>query len=110
MTQNGTNGKHARRKKELPARVGAAVAVMRMGYSDYSEIASAVGLSEDEVRRIDMAEDRRIRELASRGIPNGKRYTLVQSIRCPKCREKITLVPCVVCDSREALAEEKSSA
>ena len=41
---------------EVPYRVAAAVAVMEMGISEYGVIAEAVGLTVEDVRRIEKAE------------------------------------------------------
>ncbi|HBO45530.1 MAG TPA: hypothetical protein DD670_16680 [Planctomycetaceae bacterium] len=82
---------------KLPYRVAAAVAVMEMGISDYSVIAHAVGLSVEEVERIDMVEDPAVRQLALAGIPVGESFKLSRRIRCPKCQAKIALAPCIAC-------------
>ena len=82
---------------QLPLRVEAALAVMQMGFSDYAEIASAVGLSEEQVESIDMSEDVRIRSAAAHGLSPEKRYRLVRPLRCPKCRGRITIAPCLTC-------------
>ena len=84
----------------LPMRVEAAIAVMLMGVVDYSEIASAVGLTRKEVKEIDLADDPRIKTLASKGLPPGKRFRLARPLYCPKCKHKINIAPCVACESR----------
>jgi hypothetical protein len=75
---------------------------MQMGLSDYTQIATAVGLPEAEVRRIDRAEDPRVRRLAAQGVPDGTHFNLAHPLRCPKCKRMITLVPCVACHSSSA--------
>jgi len=93
--------KRSRAKRcPLPIRVEAAIAVMLMGVTDYSEIASAVGLTYKEVKEIDMANDPRIKTLASEGFPPGKRFRLARPLYCPKCKYKINIAPCVACESR----------
>ena len=76
--------------------------VMQMGFSDYAEIAAAVGLTDEEVRRIDMAEDANVRRLAIQGLPPGKQFRLARPLRCPKCRQRITIAPCIVCEGKSS--------
>jgi hypothetical protein len=83
--------------KSLPTRVEAALAVMQMGVSDYATIASTVGLPQEDVIEIDHSDDDRIRRLAVRGLDPEKRFHLVRPLRCPKCRNRITVVPCLTC-------------
>jgi hypothetical protein len=87
-----------KRNIKVPHRTAAAIAVMEMGVSDYSVIATAVGLTIDEVKQIDMAEDSPIRQLCCEGIPYGEYFTLEREIRCPKCHAKVRFAPCVACD------------
>jgi hypothetical protein len=82
---------------KLPLRVEAAVALMQMGISDYAQIASCVGMTEEQVQQIDLSDDKRIRRLALDGVSPEKRYRLVHPLRCPKCRGRITVAPCLVC-------------
>lgn len=86
-----------KRSIKVPHRAAAAIAVMEMGVSDYSVIASAVGLTVDEVKRIDRAEDSPIRQLSCEGIPYGEYFTLEKDIRCPKCHALVRFAPCVAC-------------
>ena len=83
--------------KALPLRSEAALAVMQMGITDYGLIATAVGIPEEEVARIDHSEDERIRRLAVHGVDPAKRYHLVRPLRCPKCRARISVAPCLIC-------------
>jgi len=73
---------------KVPHRAAAAIAVMEMGVSDYSVIASAVGLTVEEVERIDRAEDSPIRQLSCEGIPYGEYFTLeghpLSQVPCPR--------------------------
>ncbi|MBN2292663.1 MAG: hypothetical protein JXM70_09570 [Pirellulales bacterium] len=82
---------------KVPYYVAAAVAVMEMGISEYSIIADAVGLTIQEVERIDMVEDPAVRKLALAGIPIGESFKLRRRVRCPKCQAKVGLAPCIAC-------------
>ena len=82
---------------EVPYRVAAAIAVMEMGISEYSVIADAVGLTVEEVERVDMVEDPAVRQLALARIPVGETFRLSHRVRCPKCLGKVGLVPCIAC-------------
>jgi hypothetical protein len=84
---------------KVPYRVAAAIAVMQMGISDYSVIADAVGLTVEEVERIDMVEDPAVRRLALAGIPAGESFKLRRRVRCPRCQAKVGLAPCIACHS-----------
>jgi hypothetical protein len=97
MVRRSTPGKLKLLSKSLPTRVEAALAVMQMGVTDYATIASTVGLLQEDVIEIDQADDHRIRRLAVRGLDPEKRFHLVRPIRCPKCRHRITVVPCLTC-------------
>lgn len=83
----------------VPYRIAAAIAVMEMGISEYSIIARAVGLTVEEVERVDMVEDSAVRQLALAGIPVGESFKLDNHVRCPKCQAKVGLVPCIACHS-----------
>ncbi len=87
------------RKVVLPYRTAAAIAVMEMGIRDYRVIAQAVGLSPQEVQRIDRAEDEPVRLLSTLGIPSGEYFKLEKEVRCPKCHARVVLAPCVACHS-----------
>jgi len=82
---------------EVPYRVAAAIAVMEMGISEYAVIAEAVGLTVEEVRTIDAAEDSSVRQLAVARIPLGEWFKLDKHLRCPKCHAELNLVPCIAC-------------
>ena len=84
---------------EVPYRIAAAIAVMEMGVSEYSVIANAVGLTVEEVERVDMAEDSSVRQLAVARIPVSESFKLDNYVRCPKCRAEVGLAPCVACRS-----------
>jgi hypothetical protein len=84
---------------EVPYRVAAAIAVMEMGISEYCVIARAVGLTVEEVERVDMAEDSCVRQLALAGIPAGEFFRLNNRVRCPKCQAKLSIAPCIACSS-----------
>jgi len=85
---------------EVSYRVAAALAVMQMGIAEYPVIAEAVGLSIEEVRQIDGAEDHGVRQLAVAGIPCGEYFKLDRRVRCPKCQALVGLAPCVTCLSK----------
>ena len=70
---------------------------MEMGIADYSVIARAVGLTVEEVERINMAEDPSVRQLAVVGIPAGEFFRLDDRVRCPKCQARLSLAPCLAC-------------
>jgi hypothetical protein len=93
------------RADRVPRRVAAVIAVMEMGITDYSKIARAVGISVQEVQRIDRADDPLVRKLAGRRRQTRQYFTLARAIRCPKCSAKVTIAPCVACDSRAAQAQ-----
>jgi hypothetical protein len=84
---------------KVPYRVAAAIAVMEMGISEYSVIAEAVGLTVEEVERVDMVEDPAVRQLALAGIPAGESFRLRRRVRCPRCQAKVGLAPCIACHS-----------
>jgi hypothetical protein len=84
---------------EVPYQVAAAIAVMEMGICEYSVIAAAVGLTVEEVERVDMAEDSSVRQLAVAGIPAGEFFRLDNRVRCPKCQAKLSVAPCLACHS-----------
>jgi hypothetical protein len=96
----------------VPRRVAVAIAIMEMGVSDYEEIATAVGLTEEAVEEIDSVEDTEIRRLACVGIPYGVYFNIDKPLRCPKCQCMINLVPCVSCDGpikhKEAIKDTRS--
>ena len=82
---------------EVPYRFAAAIAVMEMGICEYSVIARAVGLTVEEVKRVDEAKDLSVRELAVAGIPVGESFELHSCVRCPNCEAEVNLAPCVAC-------------
>ena len=92
----------ADRPIRVPRRTAATLALMQIGISDYAKIALAVGLTEREVRQIDMAKDPAVRELGVRGIPPGTYFHLRRRVRCPQCAAWITVAPCVACQIRAA--------
>jgi hypothetical protein len=86
-----------KRHIEVPYPVAAAIAVMEMGVSDLSDIADAVGLTLEEVERVDRAADLAVRQLAVSRIPISESFKLKHNIRCPKCQAEVSLVPCIAC-------------
>ena len=87
---------------ELPYQMAAAVAVMQMGVRDFQVIAAAVGLSVDEIAKIDRADDDTVRHLAISGFPPGERLRLREAIRCPRCRGRTQVAPCALCECLES--------
>ena len=97
-----------KRTIEAPYRVAAAIAVMAMGISEYRVIAEAVGLTVEEVRDVDSAEDLLVKELAVAGIPSGEFFRLRQLVRCPRCRAKVNVAPCIRCRNAVQLLMERT--
>lgn len=87
-------------KSQLPRRAPTVIALMEMGVRDFGEIASATGLSVEDVQEIESAEDRKIRRIASEGTPPGTYLPLTKPVRCPTCNGMVTMAPCVACDRR----------
>lgn len=100
-------GRPAARKKDwrhpikrdlvVPYQAAAVIALMEMGLSDYAAIADAVGLSVEEVARIEGAQDRAVRQLCVERIPIGQYFKLRTLIRCPRCSARISMAPCIAC-------------
>ena len=86
-------------KTKLPVsrQVAAAIVLMQSGVSDFALIASAVGLTQEEVERIDTAEDSHVRRLAVSGVPDDFVFRLRTSVACPSCGRRIYLIPCLAC-------------
>jgi hypothetical protein len=74
-----------------------AVALMRMGFADYAEIAELVDLEIADVERIDEAADRRLRTWAVYGTPLGEFADLTRPVRCDGCGTLIDKAPCLRC-------------
>ncbi len=88
-----------RRSIEVPYSTAVAMALIQMGVRDYAAIAVAACLSVKEVQRIDMAEDRLVRQLGVAGIPQGVYFKLHETVRCPKCNALVKMAPCIACTS-----------
>lgn len=97
VSQSHQNSGDFARRRQLPRNVEATLAVMQMGVSDYATIATSLGISEKEVAAIDLSDDVRIRRMAINGVPAEKRFRLLKPLRCPKCRARITVAPCLAC-------------
>jgi hypothetical protein len=95
-------------KKLLPVsrQVAAAIVLMQSGISDLSLIATAVGLTRDEVERIDAADDPGVRKVASQGPPEEFVFRLRHKVTCPMCGSRIYLVPCMSCKIARLRAAE----
>jgi hypothetical protein len=96
----------ARSAADLPRSVAATLALIETGLHDYATIASAVGLTAADVRRIDMSDDPLIRRLGVDGLPRGEFFHLRRKVRCPKCAAWIVLAPCVACHVEKKTGEE----
>ena len=86
-----------KRSIQVPYRIAAAIAVMEMGIREYAVIAGAVGLTIEEIERIDMVADSSVRQLAIARIPKGESFKLENAVRCPKCQAEVGIAPCVAC-------------
>ncbi len=87
-------------KAQLPRRAPVVIALMEMGVRDFDEIATATGLTVEDIEEIDSAEDRKIRRIATEGTPAGTYLPLTKPVRCPTCNGMVTMAPCVACDRR----------
>lgn len=74
-----------------------AVALMRMGRTDYAEIATLVDLEVADVERIDEASETRLRTWAVYGTPLGEFADLTQPVRCNGCGTLLDKAPCLRC-------------
>lgn len=74
-----------------------AVALMRMGRTDYAEIAALVDLTVADVERIDEAPDARLRSWAVYGTPLGEFVELTRPVRCRGCGTRVDKAPCLRC-------------
>jgi hypothetical protein len=74
-----------------------AVALMRMGRTDYAEIAMLVDLEPADVERIDEASETRLRTWAIYGTPLGEFAELTRPVRCNGCGMLIDKAPCLRC-------------
>ena len=93
--------------KRIPLKTIAAVALMRSGLRDHAEIARAVGLTDQQVAQIDLADSPAVRQLALEGIPEEFSYRLRAVVRCPHCHCRINVAPCMTCKIRSAAPEEE---
>lgn len=87
------------RSIEVPYSTALVMALIQMGVSDYAVIAKAAGLHVADVRRIDMVEDRAVRQLGVAGIPHGVYFKLHEKVRCPKCKALVRMAPCIACNT-----------
>ena len=77
----------------------AAVELMLRGVTDLQRVAAVVGLSVEEVRHLEAADDPRVRKLIGEGLPDEYVFRLRSAIACPGCGTRIYLVPCMACRS-----------
>jgi hypothetical protein len=93
-----------RRSAKLSQRAVAAIELMLRGMSNMDRIAAAVGLSIDEVKRLEAANDPRVRQIIAEGPPPGFVFRLRSVIICPGCGCRIFLVPCMTCRTMRSKA------
>ena len=86
-----------RSRLRVPRQTAAVLALIETGITDYEILSVAVGLSIEEVRQIDMAQDPEVRRLGIHGLPSGEYFRLRNRVRCPKCSAWLTIAPCVAC-------------
>ena len=91
-----------------PQKIGAVIALIQAGVTNYTAIARATGLTEEDVRRIDEAKDEHVRELAQRDTGRDVYYHLRSKITCPRCGSIVYLVPCVACTVAKATGHTKT--
>lgn len=87
------------RSIKVPYATAVAMALIQMGVRDYAVIARAACLRVEDVRRIDMTEDCRVRQLGVAGIPHGVYFRLHERVRCPRCKALVKMAPCIACDT-----------
>lgn len=75
----------------------AAFVLIEAGIRDPNVIADAVGLAIGQVAEIVATTDTKLRRQAINGIPNGFTFSLRSIVRCPGCRQRITIAPCMTC-------------
>jgi hypothetical protein len=95
--------------RRLSDKVMAVMAMLQYGYHDLSLIAKATGMSVNEVRAIEIADDARIRRVAVEGIPPNRLYHIRHAIKCRLCGSRINLVPCVRCHHLPEFGAETKS-
>jgi hypothetical protein len=85
------------RRRQLPNRALAVIALLNRGYSDLKGIAYAVGVPLTEVKILEAADDERVRRVIREGLPEGFTYRLKRAIKCRTCGNRINLIPCILC-------------
>ena len=86
-------------------KVLAVIALIRAGLMDLPQLACAVGLTLEQVHRIDEAEDPAIRQIALANLPEDFVFRLRERVTCPSCGGKIFLVPCLQCRIEKSTKE-----
>ena len=87
--------------------IKAVLALLNSGFDDLITIAGAVGMPVDEVKRVESADDKRIRWYVCNGLPDDFVYRLRKQVVCPGCRGKINLVPCLECKLRGTIPQPR---
>lgn len=84
-------------KRKLSNKSMAVLAMLQTGYEDLDLIARSVGISVDEVKAIENADDIRVRRILTEGLPENFLYRIRLAVKCTSCGSRINLVPCVLC-------------
>ncbi len=92
----------------LSAAAMAAIELMLRGVSDLQRIASVVGLTIEEVRDLESADDPRVRKLVLEGLPLEFVFRLRSATVCPGCGSRIYLVPCMTCRAGRGTSAEST--
>lgn len=93
--------------KQPSKKMIAAFVLIESGLRDPKVIADAVGLKKGRVDEIVATTDTKLRREAINGVPTGFTFSLRNIIRCPGCRQRITLAPCMTCRVARTLAPLK---
>ena len=87
----------------------AAFVLIESGIRDDAVIADAVGLRKAEIAEIIATTDTRLRREAINAVPTSFTFSLRGIVRCPGCRQRITLAPCMTCRVARATAPGKAT-
>ena len=90
--------------KQPSKKLIATFVLIESGIRDHTVIADAVGLREGQVAEIVATTDTELRRQIINGVPTGFTFSLRSIIRCPGCRQRITLAPCMTCRVARATA------
>ena len=87
----------APKRKRLSKKQIAAFVLIESGIRDLTIIAAAVGLSKGKVAEIISTTDAHLRRQTINGIAPDFTFSLHDAVRCPGCRHRITVAPCITC-------------